>query len=313
MICLTIKQIFTHNICEHLLMKILISGAKGQVGTELVAQAIDRGHEVTGYDSRALDICNSEQLNNTIAQIKPDVIINAAAYTAVDKAESEQQAAYAVNSLGSENLAIACKQYDIPLLHISTDYVYDGEKQSPYHELDTTTPTGIYGASKLEGDEKIIQIWHKHIILRVSWVFGQHGNNFVKTMLKLAAQRDELSIVNDQFGAPTSARAISTRLLEILDNSQFNQVSCPWGIYNLQSDPGVTWYDFAREIFTQAQQMGIINKEMKLKPIPSSQFPTPVKRPANSKLNGDKLQQNFGLPAVDWRSDLTEMLKSISA
>lgn len=293
-------------------MKILITGAKGQVGTELVAQAIKRGHDVQGFGSKDLDISNAEQVNNTVQQITPDVIINAAAYTAVDKAETEQEMAYAVNSQGSENLAKVCKQYDIPLLHISTDYVYDGEKQTPYIETDTPIPTGVYGASKLEGDQKIEQLWHKHIILRVSWVFGEHGNNFVKTMLRLAEQRDELSIVNDQFGAPTSAQAISSRLLDILEDSQFNQPSCPWGTYNLQSDPGVTWYDFAQEIFTQAQQSGLINKTMKLNPIPSSQFPTPVKRPANSKLDGKKLQQYFGLLPVDWKADLKVMLESIN-
>ncbi len=226
-------------------MKLLITGAKGQVGTELVAAAFIRGHEVHGFGSKELDISNLEQVNNTVQKIKPDVIINAAAYTAVDKAETEQELAYSVNSYGSENLATACQEQDIPLLHISTDYVYDGEKQSPYLETDRTNPMGVYGASKLEGDQKIQKTWHKHIILRVSWVFGEQGNNFVKTMLRLSQQRDELSIVDDQFGAPTSAKAISTCLLDILETAEFNQPQCPWGIYNLQSDPGVTWFGFA--------------------------------------------------------------------
>ena len=290
-------------------MKLLITGAKGQVGTELVAAANTRGHEVHGFGSKELDISSLEQVHKTVRQIRPDVIINAAAYTAVDKAETEQELAYAVNSQGSENLAAACQEQDIPLLHISTDYVYDGEKQTAYLESDIPNPTGVYGASKLEGDQKIAAIWHKHIILRVSWVFGEHGNNFVKTMLKLSEQRDELSIVDDQFGAPTSAQAISTCLLDILETAGFNQPQCPWGIYNLQSDPGVTWYGFAQEIFQQAQQQGIISKTMKLNPIPSSEFPTPVKRPANSKLNGKKLQQYFGLSPAAWKIDLLTMLK----
>ncbi|MDX2503436.1 MAG: dTDP-4-dehydrorhamnose reductase [Gammaproteobacteria bacterium] len=290
-------------------MKLLITGAKGQVGTELVAAAVIRGHEVHGFGSKELDISNLEQVNNAVQQIKPDVIINAAAYTAVDKAETEQELAYAVNSCGSENLAMACQEQDIPLLHISTDYVYDGEKQAPYLETDRTNPMGVYGASKLEGDQKIQKTWHKHIILRVSWVFGEHGQNFVKTMLRLSEQRDELSIVDDQFGAPTSAKAISTCLLDILETAEFNQPQCPWGIYNLQSDPGVTWFGFAQEIFQQAQQLGITNKTMKLNPIPSSEFPTPVKRPANSKLDGKKLQQYFAIPPADWKSDLITMLK----
>jgi len=293
-------------------MKILISGGKGQVGSELTTEAIKRAYTVFSYGSRELDISDLDQLNETVKKIKPDVIINAAAYTAVDKAETEQELAYAVNSLGSENLATICQQYDIPLLHISTDYVYNGEKKSAYTEADQADPTGVYGASKLAGDNKIVSIWAKHIILRVSWVFGEHGNNFVKTMLRLAQQRDELSIVNDQFGAPTSARAISNTLLNILQNKQFNQTSCPWGIYNLQSDPGVSWFDFAQEIFAQAYEQGIIKSKITLNPIPSSQFPTPVKRPANSKLNGKKLKDNFSLSAADWRSDLTMMLGNIS-
>ena len=293
-------------------MNILITGAKGQVGTELVTEATKRGHKVYGYGSKSLDISKLEQINKAIQAIRPDVIINAAAYTAVDKAETEQELAYAVNSQGSENLAIACKEKNIPLLHISTDYVYDGDKQTPYLESDRPNPTGVYGASKLEGDQKIAALWHKHIILRVSWVFGEHGNNFVKTMLRLAQQRDELSIVDDQFGAPTSAKAISICLLDILETEPFNQPECPWGVYNLQSDPGITWFGFAREIFQQAKRLGIINKEMKLNPIPSSEFPTPVKRPANSKLDGKKLQQHFGLLPADWKNDLSIMLKNIN-
>lgn len=291
-------------------MKILITGGKGQVGTELTSQALTRDHEVHSYGSKELDITNLEQLKNTVQQVHPDVIINAAAYTAVDKAETEQDIAYAVNAKGSENLATVCKQNDIPLLHISTDYVYDGEKAEPYVESDLPHPTGVYGASKLAGDNHITTIWPKHIILRVSWVFGAQGNNFVKTMLKLAEQRDQLSIVDDQFGAPTSAQAISTCLLDILQHELFNQAGCPWGVYNLQSDPGVTWYGFAREIFQQSQKLGIIDKSMTLKPIPSSEFPTPVKRPANSKLDGGKLQQNFAISPAQWPSDLADMLQN---
>ncbi|MCU7836457.1 MAG: dTDP-4-dehydrorhamnose reductase [gamma proteobacterium symbiont of Taylorina sp.] len=286
-------------------MKILITGARGQVGTELVNQA---DHQVFDYGSKELDISDLDQLKVAVQHVNPHVIINAAAYTAVDKAETDQQLAYAVNSLGSKNLAQICKENNIPLLHISTDYIYDGEKKSPYNENDTPNPIGVYGASKLEGDEYIAQIWHKHIILRVSWVFGVHGNNFVKTMLRLAEQRDELSIVDDQFGAPTSAQAIAKVLLDIIETKQFNQPDFAWGLYNLQSDPGVSWFEFAREIFKQAQALGMIDKPMKLNAIPSSDFPTPVKRPANSKLDGNKLQQNFNISNADWQEDLQSML-----
>ncbi len=289
-------------------MKILITGAKGQVGTELVTKATSMGHNVYAYGSKELNISSLEQVNKTVQQVKPDVIINAAAYTAVDKAETESELAYAVNSQGSENLAIACKVQNIPLLHISTDYVYDGEKQTPYIETDLPNPTGVYGASKLEGDKRIEKVWEKHIIIRVSWVFGEHGNNFVKTMLRLAEQRDELSIVDDQFGAPTSAKAISHCLLEILSHHQFNKPNCPWGTYNFQSDPGITWFGFAQVIFQQSQQLSTLQKEMKLNPIPSSGFPTPVKRPANSKLDGQKLQKSWGIKSAKWKLDLKDML-----
>ncbi len=294
-------------------MKLLITGAKGQVGSELVKDAQARGYEVYGFGSRELDITRFEPLMQKVEQIHPDVIINAAAYTAVDKAEQESEQAYAVNTQGSENLARACQQLTIPLLHISTDYVFDGEKNSPYTESDTPNPTGVYGASKLQGDQAIEAIWPRHIILRVSWVFGEQGNNFVKTMLRLAEQRNELSIVNDQFGAPTSARAISQTLLSILEVDNFNQPGFPWGTYHLQSEPGVTWFEFATEIFQQAEKLGLINKTMQLNPIPSSEFPTPVKRPANSKLDGTKLQQNLGLKPVQWQADLQQMLKNMSA
>ncbi len=292
--------------------KLLITGAKGQVGTELVTQATDRGHEIHAFGSKELDISNFEQVEKTVSALKPDVIINAAAYTAVDKAETERDLAYAVNAQGSENLALVCKKLDIPLLHISTDYVYDGEKKSAYIETDQPKPTGVYGASKLKGDQKIEQICPKHIILRVSWVFGEQGNNFVKTMLRLAEQRDELSIVADQFGAPTSAKSISTCLLDILQSQHFNASQCPWGVYNFQSDPGVTWFEFAQAIFQQANDIGCITKTMKLKPIPSSEFPTPVKRPANSKLNGEKLQKHFNISPANWKADLNTMLQAIN-
>ncbi len=294
-------------------MKLLITGAKGQVGSELVKDAQARDYEVFDFGSRELDITNFKQLMQKVEQIRPDVIINAAAYTAVDKAEQESELAYAVNALGSENLAKASKQQTIPLLYISTDYVFDGEKDTPYTEMDQPNPTGVYGASKLQGDQAIEAIWSRHIILRVSWVFGEQGNNFVKTMLRLAEQRDELGIVNDQFGAPTSARAISQSLLSILEADNFNQPDFLWGTYHLQSEPGVTWFEFAREIFKQAEKLGLINKTMKLNPISSSEFPTPVKRPANSKLDGIKLKQNFALKPVQWQDDLQQMLKNMSA
>jgi dTDP-4-dehydrorhamnose reductase len=276
-------------------MKILITGAKGQVGTDLVLEAKKRGHETYGFTSSELDITDKAVVTNTITNIKPNVVINAAAYTAVDKAETVKEKAYAVNETGVKNLAEVCKELDIPLLHISTDYVFDGEKKEPYVETDSPKPTSAYGTSKLAGEIALKNTWEKHIILRVSWVFGEYGNNFVKTMLRLAKDRDELSIVNDQYGAPTSAKAIAECLLDIADKSDFGQKDFPWGLYHFESDPGVTWYEFAKEIFSQAKASGIIDKEMIVDPISIEQFKTPVKRPLNSKLEGAKVKSNFGV------------------
>ncbi|WP_250657375.1 dTDP-4-dehydrorhamnose reductase [Alkalimarinus coralli] len=292
-------------------MKILITGAKGQVGTDIVIEAEKRGHEVYGFASSELDITNKDIVDGQLTKIKPDVVINAAAYTAVDKAEAEQEKAYAVNEAGVKNLAEICKTLDIPLFHISTDYVFDGEKKEPYVETDTPNPTSVYGASKLAGEVALQQIWNKHIILRVSWVFGEHGNNFVKTMLRLSESRDELSVVNDQYGAPTAAKSIAGCLLNIIEKSKFGVTGFPWGVYHYQSDPCVTWYGFAEEIFSQASEKKWRGRRVKLKAISSGQFPTPVKRPGNSKLDGEKIQRVLGVQAADWKSQLSVMLDNI--
>ncbi len=292
-------------------MKILITGAKGQVGTDLVLEAKKRNHEVFGFTSSKLDITSKAVVDATVATIKPDVVINAAAYTAVDKAEEEKDKAYAVNETGVKNLAETCKTLDIPLLHISTDYVFDGEKKEPYTEADTPNPTSVYGASKLAGEVVLQKTWQKHIILRVSWVFGEHGNNFVKTMLRLAQDRDELSVVNDQYGAPTSAKAIAECLLNIAEKTDFGKNNFSWGLYHFQSDPGVTWYEFAKEIFNQAKENGMLDKEMIVKPIGSYQFPTPVKRPINSKLDGHKMTEVFSVSPSKWGAGYLHEMKKV--
>jgi dTDP-4-dehydrorhamnose reductase len=284
-------------------MKILITGAKGQVGSELVLEAEKRGHDVHGFTSSELDITNRLLVNDKLSGIKPSIVINAAAYTAVDKAEEEKEQAYAVNELGVKNLAEICKKLDIPLLHISTDYVFDGDKKEPYLETDSPNPTSVYGASKLAGEIALQNIWQKHIILRVSWVFGEHGNNFVNTMLRLAKNSNELSVVNDQFGAPTSAIDIAKVLLDLVIDDKKN-----FGLYHLESNPNVSWHGFAQKIFEEAKLRGLIENIPLVNAINSSQFSTPVKRPVNSKLAAGK-----GLPAVTWPEALSKMLKDMSA
>jgi dTDP-4-dehydrorhamnose reductase len=284
-------------------MKILITGAKGQVGSELVLEAEKRGHDVYSFTSSELDITNCLLVNDKISSIKPCVVINAAAYTSVDKAEEEKQKAYTVNELGVKNLAESCKKLDIPLLHISTDYVFDGDKKESYVETDTPNPTSVYGASKRAGEIALQNTWVKHIILRVSWVFGEHGNNFVKTMLRLAKDSNELSVVNDQFGAPTAAIDIAKALLDLAIDDKKD-----FGVYHLESNPNVSWHGFAQKIFEQAKVLGLIKNIPLVNAINSSQFKTPVKRPANSKLATTK-----GLPAVTWTDALSKMLKDMSA
>ena len=285
-------------------MKILVTGAKGQVGTDVVLEAEKRGHEVYGFASVELDITDKDSVDRVLVGVKPDVVINAAAYTAVDKAETEKTKAYAVNEAGVKNLAETCKKLDTPLLHISTDYVFDGEKKEPYVETDIPNPTSVYGMSKLAGEVALQNTWSKHIILRVSWVFGEHGNNFVKTMLRLAKVRDEISVVDDQYGAPTPAKAIAECLLDIAEKKGFGKQGFPWGLYHFQSDPGVTWYEFAKEIFRQAKESGVLDKEMKVHPIGSDQFLTPVKRPHNSKLGGESIRDAMGITPTNWRGGL---------
>lgn len=294
-------------------MIIAITGAKGQVGTELVKLAVLRGHQVLALGSAELDITNGSQVSDVLAEARPGVVINAAAYTAVDKAESEPELARAVNVAGARNLAEACRNLDIPLLHISTDYVFNGEKQGEYLEQDSTAPTSVYGQTKLDGELAIADVLSRHIILRVSWVFGATGNNFVKTMLRLGATRDELGVVDDQYGAPTSATSIARVLLDICSHPDFGREGFAWGMYHLASTPGVTWHGFAKEIFAQAKSLGLLNKDMKVNAITSDQFPTPVKRPANSKLGSDKLNKLVGHAECDWKSDLLVMLKVLKS
>lgn len=292
-------------------MKILITGALGQVGSELTKLSIQRGHEAIPVDAQMLDITKPQAIALKVGEIDPDVIINAAAYTAVDKAETEREAAQAVNVTGAKNLADACAKANIPLLHISTDYVFNGDKKGEYVESDTPAPTSVYGRTKLDGDRAVAKALDKHIILRVSWVFGANGNNFVKTMLRLAESRDELGVVDDQYGAPTSAVAIARTLLDMLDLPDFGTDEFAWGVYHLPATPGVTWHGFAKEIFAQAKDIGLINKEMTVNAIGSDQFPTPVKRPANSKLGSDKLSNLLEVGECDWRTDLQQMLSTL--
>nr|WP_324257481.1 dTDP-4-dehydrorhamnose reductase [Cellvibrio fontiphilus] len=281
-------------------MKILVTGANGQVGYCLQQLLREQDFDFIALTRGELDISDANAVNLCIAEFKPDVIINAAAYTAVDKAEQEQELAYAINRDGPANLARAAKTLDAAILHISTDYVFGGDASGSYREEDETAPQGIYGKSKLAGEQAVIAANEKHIILRTAWVFGEHGNNFVKTMLRLGSTRDSLGIVADQEGGPTYAGDIARTLLHILGYYAAGK-PLSWGIYHYSGAPHTSWFGFAQQIFSQAEKAGIYNKAIpQLNAIGTADYPTPAKRPANSKLDCSKIEKLFGIKPSNW-------------
>ncbi|WP_417539327.1 dTDP-4-dehydrorhamnose reductase [Marinobacter sp.] len=292
-------------------MRVLITGARGQVGCELMRR-VPQGFDVVGMGSTELDIAVADQVKAVVSDVRPQLIINAAAYTAVDKAESDAERAWAVNRDGVDNLAKAAEELAIPLLHISTDYVFSGKANEPYRESDATYPSGVYGASKLGGEEALVANCRQHLILRTSWVFGAHGNNFVKTMLRLGRERDTLSVVADQHGCPTSAASIADALWSLARQYQKSE-ALQWGVYHFSGDPACTWYQFAEEIFRQAPEMGMLVKVPKLKPIPTTEYPTPAKRPLWSVLGCNRLYDVFGIAQVDWRVELGLVLRELGS
>lgn len=290
-------------------MRVLITGALGQVGQELMLSA-PASWQVSGFGSKELDISDTQKVLDTVQQLQPQLIINAAAYTAVDQAESDQSRAYAVNQHGAHNLAQAAQSVDCPLLHISTDYVFDGQHNQPYTEHDTAAPNSVYGDSKWQGEQAITAICRKPIILRTSWVFGLHGNNFVKTMLRLGRERDALSIISDQVGGPTSARSIAQALWQIAQQYQ-SSGDGPWGTYHFSGAPTCSWYDFAEEIFAQAAELQLITNIPRLKAITSSDYPTPAQRPAYSVLDNAKINQQLNIAQSDWKNELNSVLRAL--
>ena len=287
-------------------MKVLIVGCRGQVGTELMALAKAYGHETIGFDYDTLDITDQQAVQACVQKEQPDVLMNAAAYTAVDKAEDDKDVAKSVNATAVGYLAQACKVLDIPLIHISTDYVFDGSKEGAYIESDTVAPLGVYGETKLEGEALVQSLCEKYYIFRTSWVFSAHGNNFVKTMLRLGAEREELGIVADQRGKPTSAREIARVIYEVLKAKQE-----AWGIYHLAQPNAVTWFEFAQSIFAEARQQGFSLRVKQVNAITTADFPTPAKRPENSELNCNKLETTFNVKLQPWNVPLAEVIKDL--
>lgn len=290
-------------------MKILVTGAKGQIGSELIQRGKTLGFQMITADHAKLDITRQQAVNIFINEHTPDLIINAAAYTAVDQAEAEPELAYAVNCDGATYLAQACNENNIPLFHISTDYIFDGSNNGAYIESDLPNPKSVYGKSKLAGDRAIEAVLEKHLILRVSWVFGANGNNFVKTMLHLAKEHHVLKIVSDQRGGPTWAGAIADTLLTIVKRWG-NGEEISWGTYHYSGQPATTWQEFAETIFEQAEKLGMISKRPKVEPITTAEYPTAAPRPLNSVLDCQKIVREFAIALPDWRTGLDNVLGS---
>ena len=289
---------------------ILVTGAGGQVGVELIRRGPQRGHQIIGLARADLDISDGEAVSRCLADRRPGVVINAAAYTAVDKAESDEAAAQAGNEAGPANLARACAEIDVPLIHISTDYVFDGTKQGAYAETDPVHPLGVYGVTKEAGEQKVRETWAHHVILRTSWVYAAHGGNFVRTMLRLGAERDELGVVADQAGTPTSAGDIAEAALSIAEQVAAGRDDA-WGTYHFTAKGSTTWHGFAEEIFRRAEP--VLGKRPKVNAITTADFPTPARRPANSVLDCSRIDAVLAPPRRSWQEGLADVLSELLA
>lgn len=288
-------------------IKVLVTGCNGQVGRCLVTQ-MQTMPSITlwALERERLDISSREQVYAVVNQFHPDVIINAAAYTAVDKAEQEIERCYAINRDGPKYLAEAANQVGALILHISSDYVFSGRKHGLYTEDDIPDPLGVYGQSKLAGEIEVANICPRHIILRTAWVFGEHGKNFVNTMLGLTQTHDELGVVADQFGGPTYAADIAASLITITKAIRLKN-GANFGIYHYSGEPHVSWHQFAEYIFEQAFDVGLINKEIRVNAITTTDYLTLATRPANSKLDCRKIMKQFGIAPSDWQAALKNL------
>lgn len=292
-------------------MRLLVTGATGQVGWELARSLMPLG-EVVAVDSAECNFAQPQDLRPLLERVRPDVIVNAAAYTAVDKAEMEERLATQINATAVGMLAEWGRANNALLVHYSTDYVFDGSKASAYTETDETGPLGAYGRSKLAGELAIRQSGCDHLILRTSWVFASRGRNFVRTMLRLARERKELKVVDDQTGAPTWARNIADATAHIVRQSQQERIQRNFasGIFNLTSAGETSWYGFTQAILSGATRRGILNAEElpQLHPVPTEAYPLPAPRPKNSCLAGSCLQQHFGISLPHWQDALARCL-----
>lgn len=289
-------------------MKILVVGSKGQVGNCLMESGSQYKFEMLGLDLPEIDICSESSIETSLEEAKPDILINAAAFTAVDKAEEEVELSYKVNDKGVENLATACEKRNIPFFHISTDYVFDGT-EGMYIEDSLVNPQSVYGASKLAGEISAKNHCSQTVILRTSWVFSSLGNNFLKTMVNLARSRDELGIVQDQKGSPTSANHIAQALLKLA--LEYKTAQNIFGIYHFTGAPYSNWYDFALMIFEEAKKEGLIDEVPKVNALKTTEYPLPAKRPQDSRLDCSKIYNQIPNLDNDWRGEVSRIMKKL--
>ena len=281
-------------------MKILVTGYKGQLGYDVVNEATSRGIEAVGVDIDEMDITNQEQVNTVIKSGSYDAVVHCAAWTAVDKAEEPElfETVKKVNAIGTKYIADVCEKLDIPMMYFSTDYVFDGEGTTPWNEYDERHPLNVYGLTKAQGEEFVEKL-KKHFIIRIAWVFGKNGNNFIKTMLRLGKERGAVSVVNDQIGNPTYTYDLAKLVVDMIQTDKYGKY------HATNSGNFISWYDFACEIFKQA------GMDVKVTPVDSNQFPAKAKRPKNSRMNQTELDKNGFNRLPAWQDALSRYLKEI--
>ena len=279
-------------------MKVLVTGVKGQLGYDVVNELTKRGHIAIGTDIEEMDITNASSVDEVIKANAPDAVIHCAAYTAVDAAEDNVQLCRKINAEGTQNIANVCKELDIKMTYISTDYVFDGEGERPWEPDDERTPLNVYGQTKYEGELAVQNTVDKYFIVRIAWVFGVNGKNFIKTMLNLGKTRDSLTVVNDQFGSPTYTFDLARLLVDMVETDKY-------GIYHATNEGICTWYEFACEIFKQA------GMDVKVSPVSSAEYPAKAKRPSNSRMSKEKLTENGFEKLPTWQDALSRYLKEI--
>ena len=279
-------------------MRVLVTGVKGQLGYDVVKDLEKRGHQPIGVDREEMDLMDNQAIRTFIMDLKPEAIIHCAAYTAVDKAEEDVEICYQINAEAVKVISECAKELDVNMIYISTDYVFDGTKEGEYVETDIPNPINVYGASKLKGEQYVQDLLEKYYIVRISWVFGVNGNNFIKTMLRLGLERDELNIINDQVGSPTYTADLAPLFVDMMETDKY-------GIYHATNEGFCSWYEFANEIFKQS---GI---EVKTNPITTDQYPTAAKRPMNSKMSKVKLEEYGFNTFPTWQEAVNNYIKML--